>query len=71
MIVPLREVNIFGVFVTPAAVMLAICAGYFLVTRWVLNQFLDLNRYVWRRPLIEIAFFVVLFCLAILTMCPG
>jgi hypothetical protein len=71
MIVPLRELDIFGVFVAPAAAVFVICTGLFLVARWVLNQLLDLNRYVWRRPLVEIAFLIVLYCVAILTMRPG
>jgi hypothetical protein len=71
MFLPLREIDVFGVLVAPAAVMLAFCAVVFLVARWVMNQFVDLNRYVWRSPLVEIAWFIVLYCLAVLTMRVG
>ena len=65
---PLREIDIFGVFVAPAAVMLVICAVIFFVVRRILNQLFDLNRFVWRRPLFDMACFVLFYCIALLTM---
>ncbi len=67
---PLREIDCFGVFMDPAALMLGVCAVIFLIARWAMNRFVDLNRYVWRRPLFEIASFVVFYSLAILMMRP-
>ncbi len=65
---PLREINIFGVFAPPAAVLLVLCAGAFLLVRWILLKRLNLNCYVWRRPLFEIACFVILYSIAVLSM---
>jgi hypothetical protein len=65
---PLREIDILGVFMAPAAVMLVICAAVFFVVRRTLNQLIDLNRYVWRRSLFDVACFVLFYCIAILTM---
>ena len=65
---PMREIDIFGVFVAPASVLLALCGIIFFTVRYFLNHFVDLNRYVWRRPLFDIACFVVFYCLALLTM---
>ena len=65
---PLREIDIVGVFVAPASVMLLLCAALFIVLRRTLNHFIDLNRFVWRRGLFDVACFVLLYCLAILTM---
>ena len=67
---PLRELTIFGMLVDPAAVLLVVCAIVFFLLRWVVNQLVDLNRYVWRRPLVDIAVFVILYCLTILTLHP-
>jgi hypothetical protein len=36
-----------------------------------LAGWIDLNRYVWNRPLFEIAIFVALYALAVLTLRPG
>lgn len=65
---PLREVDFFGIFMAPAAVMLVICAAIFFVVRRITNQFIDLNRYVYRRPLFDVACFVLFYGIAILTM---
>jgi hypothetical protein len=70
MIVPLKEIDIFGVFVAPTAVALVVSAAVFLILRRIVNQFVDLNRYVWRRPLLDIALFVVLYSLVNLAMRP-
>ncbi len=65
---PLREIDIFGIFMAPAAVMLVICAAVFFVARRILNQLIDMNRYVRHRPLFDVACFVLFYCVAILTM---
>lgn len=67
---PLREVNIDGLLVDPAALMLlAVCLVFFGV-RYVLIWFVDLNRLVWRRPLVGIAILVILYSLSILALRP-
>jgi hypothetical protein len=65
---PMREIDIFGVFVAPASVLLVLCAAIFFTARSILNRFIDGNRYVYRRPLFDIACFVIFYCIALLTM---
>jgi hypothetical protein len=67
MFFPLREINFSGMLMDPAAVMLVVCAVLFLVLRVATNHFVDLNRFVWRRPLVDIALLVILYSVAILT----
>jgi len=69
-LLPLREIDILGVFVTPAAPLLLLCM-LVMVAAHAATARLDLNRYVWNRPLFEVAVFVALFSLAILTLRPG
>jgi hypothetical protein len=38
--------------------------------RIVMNHFLDLNRFVWQRPLVDIALMVILFSAVILSFRP-
>jgi len=70
MFLPLREINLDGMLVDPAAVMLLACGVVFVLLRIVMNHFLDLNRFVWRRPLVDIALMVILYSAAILTFRP-
>ena len=70
MFLPLREINLDGMLVDPAALLLLACGAIFLVLRIVTNHFLDLNRFVWRRPLVDIALMVILYSAAILTFRP-
>jgi hypothetical protein len=49
---------------------LVVSAVAFCVMRAVLNRFVDLNRFVWHRPLVDIALLVILYSLAILTLKP-
>ena len=69
-LLPLREINLFGVYVTPAAPMLLASLLLFLLIRWLAGR-IDLNRYVWNRPLFEVTLFVAIFALAVLTLRPG
>ena len=70
MFLSLREINVDGMLVDPAAVLLVACCVLFFLLRIVINRFLDLNRFVWRRPLVDIALLVILYCAAILTFRP-
>ena len=70
MFLPLREINLDGMLVDPAAVMLLACGVVFVLLRVVMNHFLDLNRFVWRRPLVDIALMVILYSAAILSFRP-
>jgi uncharacterized protein DUF1656 len=70
MFLPLREINIDGMFVDPAAVLLVASGALFLLLRTVINHIIDLNRFVWRRPLVDIMLLVILYSAAILTLRP-
>jgi hypothetical protein len=70
MFLPLHEINIDGLLVDPAAVLLVACTLLFYLLWTLLNHFLDLNRFVWHRPLVDIAALVILYCAAILTLRP-
>ena len=70
MFLPLREINLFGMFIEPAVIALVMSALVFCVMRAVLNRCVDLNRFVWHRPLVDIALLVILYCVAILTLRP-
>ena len=66
----LREFDVSGMLVDPAAAMLGICAVLYFIVLWGINLLVDLNRIVWRRPLVDLAIFVILYSLAILTLRP-
>jgi Protein of unknown function (DUF1656) len=70
MFLSLHEINLDGVLVDPAAVLLVASGVLFFLVRMVINHFLDLNRFVWRRPLVDIALMVILYCSALLTLRP-
>ena len=70
MFFPLREINLDGMLVDPAAVLLVACGLLFFLLRTAINHLVDLNRFVWRRPLVDIALLVILYCLGILTLRP-
>ena len=70
MFLSLRDINVSGMLVDPAAAMLGICAVLFFLLRWGINHLVDLNRFVWRRPVIDLAIFVILYSLALLTLRP-
>jgi hypothetical protein len=67
---PLREIPIFGMLVDPAAVLLVLCAAAYVLARLLVNRFIDLDQFVWRRPLVDLAVFVVMYCVTILTLRP-
>ena len=66
-LLPLREIDLFGVFVTPAAPLMLMCVLLALAIHWGTAR-LDLNRYVWNRPLFEVSLFTALFAGAVLTL---
>ena len=70
MFLPLREINLFGMFVEPAVIALVVSALVFGLMRAVLNFCVDLNRFVWQRPLVDIALLAILYSITILTLKP-
>jgi hypothetical protein len=67
---PLRDFEVYGMLINPAAALLAVCAILFFIVRAAINQLVDLDRFVWRRPVIDLAIFVMLYSLAVLTLRP-
>jgi hypothetical protein len=69
-LIPLRELDLLGVYVTPASVLLVVCLIPSVILRYFFAR-IDLNRYVWNRPLVEVAMYVIFFSAAILTLRRG
>jgi hypothetical protein len=64
---PLREIDLLGVFFSPALVCLAVA----LVISFVLRRLLDktgINRWVWNRALFDLSLLVVITALLILSL---
>lgn len=63
----LKEVDIAGIYVAPFAVALLIAALLFLVLEWALNR-VGIERWVWHRPLFDLAVFVCLLSAVVLAL---
>jgi hypothetical protein len=66
-VIPLREIDLLGVFVSPALICLAVA----LVISLILRRFLDktgINRFVWNRALFDLSLLVVITALLILSL---
>ena len=70
MFLPLREINLSGMFIDPAVIALVVSTLVFCLARAVLNRCVDLNRFVWHRPLVDIALLIIVYSIAILTLKP-
>ena len=65
--IPLREFDLLGVFVSPALICLAVA----LVISFILRRLLDktgINRFVWNRALFDLSLLVVITALLILSL---
>ncbi len=65
--IPLREIDLLGVFVSPASICLAVA----LVISLVVRRFLDktgINRFVWNRALFDLSLPVAITALLILSL---
>jgi hypothetical protein len=58
----MKEVDIFGIYVAPAAAMLFWALLLFLLLRLWFDR-IQIQRWVWHRPLFDIAVFVILLSL--------
>jgi len=66
-VIPLREIDLLGVFVSPAL----ICLGVALVISLILRRLLDktgINRFVWNRALFDLSLLVAMTALLILSL---
>ena len=65
--IPLREIDLLGVFVSPAL----ICLGVALVISLILRRLLDktgINRFVWNRALFDLSLLLAMTALLILSL---
>jgi hypothetical protein len=62
-----QEINIFGVFVSPFAVVLALGLLVFLPVRAYLDH-LQFDKYVWHRPLADAGIYVIVVGLLVLIL---
>jgi hypothetical protein len=66
-VIPLREIDVLGVFVSPAL----ICFVLALVISLILRRLLDktgINRFVWNRALFDLSLLVVIAALLVLSL---
>ena len=65
--IPLREIDLLGVFVSPALVCLAVAMVLSLILRRLLDK-TDMNRFVWNRALFDLSLLIVMCALFILSL---
>jgi hypothetical protein len=66
-VIPLREIDLLGVFVSPALICLAVALVISLIVRRLLDK-TDINRFVWNRALFDLSLLVVTTALIILSL---
>jgi protein AaeX len=58
----LKEVNIFGIFVSPFAAYLFVALVIFIPLRYLFDRW-AIQRWVWHRPLFDISVFIIILSL--------
>jgi hypothetical protein len=66
-VIPLREIDLLGVFVSPALICLAVALVLSLILRRILDK-TDINRFVWNRALFDLSLLIVMTALFILSL---
>jgi hypothetical protein len=66
-VIPLREIDLLGVFVSPALICLAVALVISLIVRRLLDK-TGINRFVWNRALFDLSLLVVITALLILSL---
>jgi protein AaeX len=66
-VIPLREIDLLGVFVSPALICLVAALVILLIVRRLLDK-TDMNRFVWNRALFDLSLLVVITALLILSL---
>jgi protein AaeX len=66
-VIPLREIDLLGVFVSPALICLAVALVISLILRRLLDK-TGINRFVWNRALFDLSLLVVITALLILSL---
>ena len=65
--IPLREIDLLGVFVSPALICLAVALVISLIVRRLLDK-TGINRFVWNRALFDLSLLVAMTSLLILSL---
>ena len=65
--IPLREIDLLGVFVSPALICLVVALVLSLILRRLLDK-TDINRFVWNRALFDLSLLIVMTALFILSL---
>jgi hypothetical protein len=68
--IPLREIDLLGVFVSPALICLAVALVLSLILRRLLDK-TGINRFVWNRALFDLSLLIVMTALFILSLRSG
>ena len=65
--IPLREIDLLGVFVSPALICLVVALVLSLILRRLLDK-TDINRFVWNRALFDLSLLIVMTALFVLSL---
>jgi protein AaeX len=65
--IPLREIDLLGVFVSPALICLAVALVLSLILRRLLDR-TSINRFVWNRALFDLSLMIAMTALIILSL---
>ena len=68
--IPLREIDLLGVFVSPALICLAVALVISLIVRRLLDK-TGINRFVWNRALFDLSLTIAMTALIILSLSFG
>jgi hypothetical protein len=66
-VIPLREIDLLGVFISPALICLVVALVISLILRRLLDK-TDINRFVWNRALFDLSLLVAITALLILSL---
>jgi protein AaeX len=66
-VIPLREIDLLGVFVSPALICLAMALVISIILRRLLDK-TGINRFVWNRALFDLSLLVAMTSLLILSL---
>jgi hypothetical protein len=64
---PLREIDVLGVFISPALICLAAALLISLISRHLLDK-TGINRFVWNRALFDLSLLIAIAALLILSL---
>jgi hypothetical protein len=65
--IPLREIDLLGVFISPTLVCLAVALVISLILRRLLDK-TSINRFVWNRALFDLSLLIAITALLMLSL---